>query len=51
VIFEVTEQQIVFQVDGIIPDIATPDHVQNVRPNVRMAILVLLNCLAPHAND
>src|SRR5271169_3584343 len=50
VIFEVTEQQSVPQVNGIVPDIAAPDHVQNFRPDLRMLFLVLLNCLRPHAD-
>src|SRR5271169_2869428 len=39
VIFEVTEQQSVPQVNGIVPDIAAPDHVQNFRPDLRMCFL------------
>jgi len=32
-VFPVAEQQVIFEEDGIIADIAISDHVQNLRPN------------------
>jgi hypothetical protein len=45
VVFPIAEQQIIFEKDGIIADIAISEHVQNLRPNRRMKFLVLLDCL------
>ena len=40
VIFEIAEEEIVFQIDGIIADIAFADHVENVGPDGSVISLV-----------
>src|SRR5262249_39803303 len=40
IVFVVSEQEIIFQKDGVVPDVRAPDRVENFRPDVSMIFLV-----------
>src|SRR5579864_129832 len=50
VILEIAEQQVVFQVDGIISDIALVDHSEDFGPNRRMVFLIGLKRFRPDSD-
>src|SRR3979490_2671792 len=48
VIFEISEQEVVFQIDGIVSNIATPDHGEHFWPHRRVIFLVGFKRLRPY---
>jgi hypothetical protein len=48
VIFKISEEKVVFQIDGVVADVATLDHFENLRPHGCMVLLVGLDEFRPY---